>query len=201
MSITALATQSSPGIGDTKQPGLCDICCYAPNALFRAFICTRFSGARGSFLTLRAAGHAGGPPVHHGASLGPGRAPWRVLWVFKVAKSVITGSLSAEVAIARAEQDNGKPTFRLFSSTAVKRAATRSLALAFPRSYNAATDTTMRVRTTINTMRVWTLLTNVCDLCVLRVRVRVSAGLSMCVLHSNDLPSGRFMCVGMDTCM
>ena len=166
---------------------------YVPKC-FIFNICTLFYGARGSFLALSAAGHAGGPPVRHGASLGPGRAPWRVLWVFKVAKSVITGSLSAELAIARAEQDNGKPTFRLFSSTAVKRAATRSLALAFPRSYNAATDTTMRVRTTINTMRVWTLLTNVCDLCVLRVRVRVSAGLSMCVLHSNDLPSGRFMC-------
>ena len=27
-----------------------------------------------------------GTPVH-GANLGPGRAPWRVLWEFKVAKS------------------------------------------------------------------------------------------------------------------
>ena len=38
-----------------------------------------FSSGRGSFLMLSAEGHAGGPPVHHGASVGPGRAPWRVL--------------------------------------------------------------------------------------------------------------------------
>ena len=38
------------------------------------------------FLVLSAAGHAGGPPVKHGARLGPGRAPWRVLWGFKIAK-------------------------------------------------------------------------------------------------------------------
>ena len=50
-------------------------------------ICRLFSGARGSFLALSAAGHAGGAPVHHGASLGSGRAPWRVLWALKVAKS------------------------------------------------------------------------------------------------------------------
>ena len=42
-------------------------------------ICTLFSGNRhGYFLALSAAGHAGIPPVHHGARLGPGRAPWRV---------------------------------------------------------------------------------------------------------------------------
>ena len=57
-------------------------------------ICTLFPGARGSFLALPTAGHAGGPagyagapPVHHGASLGLERAPWRVIWAFKVAKS------------------------------------------------------------------------------------------------------------------
>ena len=50
-------------------------------------ICTLFSGAHRSFLALSAAGHAGGPPVHHGATLDPGRAPWRVLWAFKVADS------------------------------------------------------------------------------------------------------------------
>ena len=42
-----------------------------PNALFLD-ICTLFSGARGSFLALSAEGHAGGPPVHHGASLKSG---------------------------------------------------------------------------------------------------------------------------------
>ena len=39
------------------------------------------------FLALSAAGPAGGPPMHHVASLGPGWAPWRVLWAFQVAKS------------------------------------------------------------------------------------------------------------------
>ena len=49
-------------------------------------ICTLSSGARGSFLTLSGVGHVGEPPFHHGASLGPGWAPWRALWAFKVAK-------------------------------------------------------------------------------------------------------------------
>ena len=52
------------------------------------------------FLALSGAGYAGGPPVHHGASVGPGRAPWRVLWAIKVAK-VPTGSLSAELEPTR----------------------------------------------------------------------------------------------------
>ena len=46
-----------------------------------------FSSGRRSCLALSAAGHAGDPPVHHGASMGPDRAPCRVLWAFKVAKS------------------------------------------------------------------------------------------------------------------
>ena len=50
-------------------------------------ICTLFSGARGAFLELSAAGHAGGLPLHRDASLGPGLGPWRVLWAFKVSKS------------------------------------------------------------------------------------------------------------------
>ena len=28
-----------------------------------------------------------GSPVHDGASMGPSRDPWRMLWAFKVAKS------------------------------------------------------------------------------------------------------------------
>ena len=47
-------------------------------------VCTLFSGARGSFLALSAAGHAGEAPVHHSASLGPERAPWCLLWAFKL---------------------------------------------------------------------------------------------------------------------
>ena len=46
-----------------------------------------FSGARGSFFLLSAAGHAGGAPVHHGVSVSHGRAPWRVFWAFKLAES------------------------------------------------------------------------------------------------------------------
>ena len=51
-----------------------------------------------SFLALSAAGHAGGPPVHHDARSGPGRAPWRVLWAF-------TGLLSAELEPSKAMEN------------------------------------------------------------------------------------------------
>ena len=44
-----------------------------------------FSSGRGSFLSL--SGHAGGPPVHNGASVGHGRNPWRVRRALKAAKS------------------------------------------------------------------------------------------------------------------
>ena len=82
------------------------------------YICALFSGARGSFVALPAAGHEGDQPVHHGASLGPGRAPWRVLWAFKDAKS---GKYhGAAFRGARAKQCNEKPTYELFCSTAVK---------------------------------------------------------------------------------
>ena len=37
------------------------------------------------FLVLSTPGHAGSPPEHHGASVGPGRGPWHGLWGFKVA--------------------------------------------------------------------------------------------------------------------
>ena len=46
-----------------------------------------FLSGLGSLLALSTAGHARDPRVHHGARVGPGRAPWRVLWAFKVAKS------------------------------------------------------------------------------------------------------------------
>ena len=46
-----------------------------------------FFFVRGSFLALSAAWHARDPPVHQGASVGPGRAPWRVLSAFKATKS------------------------------------------------------------------------------------------------------------------
>ena len=52
--------------------------------LFCTFALYPASGA--PFLALSAAGHAGGPRVHPGASVGPGRAPWRGLWAFKLAR-------------------------------------------------------------------------------------------------------------------
>ena len=45
------------------------------------------SAGRGSFLAHSAAGYAGDPRVHRGASVGPGRAPWHALWTFNVARS------------------------------------------------------------------------------------------------------------------
>lgn len=45
-----------------------------------------FSG-RGAFPALLTAERARDPRVHYGASLGPGRAPWHVVWAFKVART------------------------------------------------------------------------------------------------------------------
>ena len=68
-----------PGIITTIYP----IC---TNLIFWTF--TRlFPPPVGLFLALSAAGHAGGPPVHHGASWGPGRDALRVIWAFKVVRS------------------------------------------------------------------------------------------------------------------
>ena len=47
----------------------------------------KFSLPVTGLLALSAAGHTGGLPVHDGASVGSGRAPWRMIWTFKVAKS------------------------------------------------------------------------------------------------------------------
>ena len=48
------------------------------------YICTLFSGG---FLRALGCSACRGAACTHGATLGRGRAPWRVLWVFKVAKS------------------------------------------------------------------------------------------------------------------
>ena len=77
-----------------------------PNPLF-ADICTLFSGARGCswiFLALLAAGHGGGSPAHHGARAGPGRAPWCMLWAFKV-----VSNRGIAFQPARANQANANP--------------------------------------------------------------------------------------------
>ena len=48
----------------------------------------RFSFGRGSFLAFSVAGHAGGGREHYCGSVGPGRAPWRVLRAFKFAREL-----------------------------------------------------------------------------------------------------------------
>ena len=45
------------------------------------YMAMHFSSGRGSFLPLSDSGHAGGPRVYCGASLGLGRAPCRALGV------------------------------------------------------------------------------------------------------------------------
>ena len=72
--------------------------CVAPRGSSRSFkgnlVLTMFfwpfgtfcSSGRGCFLVLSAPWHAGSPPEHQGASVGPGRRPWHVLWGFEVAR-------------------------------------------------------------------------------------------------------------------
>ena len=57
---------------------------YTSYMCFFVLIVIFFSPGRGSFIVLSAPGHAGSMPEHHGASVGPGRAPWHVLWGFNV---------------------------------------------------------------------------------------------------------------------
>ena len=93
---------------------------YKPMCLFFD-ICTLFLSAPGSFLVHSAAGHAGSPPVHHGASL--------QVWVPGGLRGAYSGhsksrKLASNHGVAfregRAEQDNSKLTCQLFCSTAVK---------------------------------------------------------------------------------
>ena len=68
-----------------------------------------FSSSRlGSFLVLSVPGHAGVSPnpEHHGASVGPSRGPWHVLWRFKLAKigHVTAGTHSEHVEQSRPMQ-------------------------------------------------------------------------------------------------
>lgn len=55
---------------------------YALNGLSPGILFLYASGGV-YFLALSAAGRGGGSRVHHGASVSPGRAPWRVIWAFK----------------------------------------------------------------------------------------------------------------------
>ena len=75
-----------------------------------------FSAGRGSFLALSAAGHAGACvyTTRYGASLslGPGRAPWSVLFAFKVAGA---GSFSRDCGDAEPPTTMETPQFQLFA--------------------------------------------------------------------------------------
>ena len=59
---------------------ICVFICFCTSACFS-------SSGRGSILVLSAPGHAGSPPEHHDASVGPGQGQCHVLWGFKVARN------------------------------------------------------------------------------------------------------------------
>ena len=83
------------------------------------YVCTLFTGAHGFSLALSPAGHAGGPPVHHGASLGPRQDPWRVLWAFNSQTLASHHGVAFREARAEQEQGNVKLTSQLFALTAL----------------------------------------------------------------------------------
>ena len=88
---------------------LCSLCMYQMH-----FVCTFACPARpaaGSFSRSRLRGTQGAR-VHHGASVGPGRAPSRALWAStsRAIRQVLTGSLSASPSLA--EQWNPKKYIR-----------------------------------------------------------------------------------------
>ena len=68
-----------------------------------------------SFLALSAAAHAEGPRVHYGASLAPGRAPWRVLWTFKAAQAGSFHWIAFRRARAKQAHENPHLSFFIFS--------------------------------------------------------------------------------------
>ena len=57
---------------------------YVPFFFFFSGTLLLFYSGHRFFIAFLAAGHARGPCVHRDASVGPGRAPWRVFWAFKV---------------------------------------------------------------------------------------------------------------------
>lgn len=56
------------------------------------------SDRRGSFLTLSAAGYAGGSPVYNDQTLVLGRGPWRVIWESKAPRA---GTTSRDCVLPR----------------------------------------------------------------------------------------------------
>ena len=72
----------------------------------------KFSSGHGSFFVLSGAEHAGGAHVRFGASLGPGRARWRIIWAFKVAR---TGSFEGARSATPSLSGPWKPRNLIFS--------------------------------------------------------------------------------------
>ena len=122
----------------------------------------RFCPAPVVFFSLSTVGHAGGPPVHHGASLGPERAPWRVLRAFKVqVPSRLRGACSGR-------------SCPLFCSTASK-----ALYLV---PVTVQEQQHIKFISTTTTMHVWTLHMRVlCSVCAM-IRVRLCRCVQVCVL-------------------
>ena len=152
-----------------------------------------FSFGGGSFLVLSAARHASGPPLHDGASVGPGRAPWRVLWGLKVTKYLgMASNHGVAFRRARAEQDNGKSTYQRFCSTAVEAANGDITRLKLSSVFQ------LRTLLCVCGPLLCVCGQDVCVYvlrCVLRVRVCGFAGLSMC-----ELALGRLSFRAVDVC-
>ena len=141
------------------------------------------------FFALSAAGYAGGPPVHDGASVGPGRAPWRVLWAFRVRN--LASNNGVVFRGAGDKRDNGKPTFQFF------------MYVLAPLPYSHAATVrhslqTFPVVTATDTIYTCVLLC-VCDACAC---VCECARDCACVCWDmEEFPLLRLFCVGIDTQM
>ena len=84
---------------------------YLNSTMYKCvFFCTSAffsSSGRESFLVLSSLGHAGSPPEHHAASVGPGRGPWHVLWGFKVASNHVEAFRARRAIQAHANPRTG----------------------------------------------------------------------------------------------
>ena len=134
----------------------------------------------------RLRGTQGGPPVRHGASLGPGRT--RCACSGRSKSRNLACSHGVAFRGARAEQDNGKPT-----ATAVKRSSTvTTVASNFPRSYSYGPYYACVDHCLTCVVMMYACMLCVCSVYVCR-GVRLGTGLSM--THA----STRLLRVGKNT--
>ena len=107
----------------------------------RLHVYALFTRCQDFLFRVSAAGHAGGPRAHYakGAILGPGWAPWRVLWASKAARA---GPLRRDyVPRRRATQDQGKPNISAFRSAAAVTSPSLTLStLRWPRYSSSRTS-------------------------------------------------------------